>query len=147
MSRFPLSGLLRARNVQEEQARRVLGAAQARMTQAEQDVVRRRARLQDAGPVSSGPGAEFLAGVAARAAMAAAVTDALLLREVSGSELEQARSSWLEARMRARAIERLAERDRAARQAERARAEQLTADDLAGSRHATGGPLASGGQR
>jgi flagellar export protein FliJ len=67
--------------------------------------------------------------------MAAAVGDALVAQAVTQDALGAARSAWLEARLRARAIERLAERDREARVAEAGRAEQLVSDDLAGARH------------
>ncbi len=136
MSRFKLSGLLRARTVQEEQSRRELGAAQARLSAAVNAVHDRHNALSAAGPPPGGSGAMFLAGVASRASMAASVNQALALRELSVDGLDEARSEWLAARMRARAIERLAERDRLLRQQERAKAEQALSDDLAGARHA-----------
>ncbi|WP_426561197.1 flagellar export protein FliJ [Angustibacter sp. McL0619] len=136
MTKFALSGLLRARGVQEEQARRSLGGAQSRLSTAETTVLRRTSELQGAGSAPSGPAAHFLAAVAARAAMAAAVGEAVLARSVSEQDLDAAREQWMQARMRARAIERLAERHREAQLAERARADQALSDDLSGARHA-----------
>jgi flagellar FliJ protein len=136
MSKFALTGLLRARGVQEEQARRSLGGAQSRLSTAQAVVLRRTADLSNAGAAQSGPAAHFLAGVASRAAMAAAVGEAMLARQTSEQDLDAAREQWLHARMRARAIERLAERHREAQLAERARADQLASDDLSGARHA-----------
>jgi flagellar FliJ protein len=135
VSRFTLAGLLRARTVQETQARRELGAAQATVAASQAEVQLRELTLSNAGPAPSGPAEVFLAGAAARAAMAAAVGDALVAQAVTQDALGAARSAWLEARLRARAIERLAERDREARVAEAGRAEQLVSDDLAGARH------------
>jgi flagellar protein FliJ len=137
MSRFKLSGLLRARTVQEEQARRELGAAQTRLSAAGTAVQHRQAALAAAGGPPSGSASVFLAGVAARAGMAASVGEALALREACDDGLQEARSEWLQARMRARAIERLAERDRAQRLLERGRAEQALSDDRAGARHSS----------
>jgi flagellar FliJ protein len=139
MSRFKLSGLLRARTVQEEQARRELGAAQARLTAATTAVQHRQASLTAAGSAPGGAAPLFLAAVASRASMAASVNDALATRQLLLDGVDDARGDWLQARMRARAVERLAERDRLVRQAERARAEQALSDDLAGARHAARG--------
>ncbi|GAB3596291.1 hypothetical protein GCM10027446_22890 [Angustibacter peucedani] len=136
MSKFKLSGLLRARTVQEEQARRELGQAQSRLSAASVAVQHRQASLASAGAVQSASAPIFLAQVASRAALAASVNDAIATRALMADGLDEARSDWLKARMRARAVERLAERDRLLRQEERARAEQALSDDLAGARHA-----------
>jgi flagellar FliJ protein len=136
MSKFSLAGLLRVRTVQEEQARRDLGVAQVRLSAATTTVEHRQAALAAAGAAPGGPAAVFLAGAAARASMAASVGEAVALREASQAHLEQARSEWLQARMRHRAIERLEERHRAARAAERAAVEQTMVDDLTGARYA-----------
>ncbi len=135
MSRFSLKGLLRVRTVQEEQARRDLGAAQGEVERALRSVIDHQHAVAHAGPPPSGPAHIFLAGAAARAGMAAAVNDAMVCATISEQVLDQARSAWLEARMRARAVERLADRHRENELAEQARGEQLLSDDLAGARH------------
>lgn len=140
MSKFSLAGLLRARTVQEEQARRSLGQAQAHLTAAAGAVQHRRAALVAAGMPTDAHASVFLAGVAARSSIAASVNEAIALRQNSVDGLDQARSDWLQARMRARAIERLAERHREAEQLDVARAEQAASDDLAGARHAARQP-------
>ncbi|GAA4344764.1 flagellar FliJ family protein [Angustibacter luteus] len=147
MSKFALSGLLRVRGVQEEQSRRELGQAQARLSAAQATVLRRSSSLDAAGAVPGGPAPHFLAAAASRSAMVAAVSEAIAAREISQQDLEQAREQWLQSRMRARAIERLAERHREQQAAARARADQALSDDLAGARHAarTGGPATAGG--
>lgn len=137
MSRFTLTGLLRARTAQEEQARRDLGSAGARVAGANATVQHREAALASAGPVPDGAAALFLAGVAARAGLAASVNEALAVSRLMADEMDDARRRWLQARMRMRAVERLAERDRLLRQQERARAEQVLSDDLSGARHHT----------
>ncbi len=136
MSKFKLAGLLRARTVQEEQARRDLGAAQSRLSAASTAVQHRQAALASAGAPHGGSASVFLAQVASRASLAVSVSDAVAARALMADDLDDARSDWLKARMRARAVERLAERDRLLRQQERARTEQLLSDDLAGARHA-----------
>ncbi len=134
MSRFSLKGLLRVRTVQEEQARRDLGAAQGQLERALRSMRDQQHAVSQVGPPPSGPAEVFLAGAAARAGMAAAVNDAVTYSAACELDLERARSQWLEARMRARAVERLAERAREAEQADQLRAEQLVSDDLAGAR-------------
>ncbi len=135
MSRFTLAGLLRARAAQEEQARRALGTAGARLAGANATVQHRQAALASAGAAPDGAAALFLAGVAARASLAASINEAAAASRLMAEEVDDARSQWLQARMRARAVERLAERDRLLRQQERARAEQVLSDDLSGARH------------
>lgn len=135
MSRFSLKGLLRVRTVQEEQARRDLGAAQGRLERALRSMREQQHAVSAAGATPSGPAGVFLAGAAARAGMAAAVNDAVAYSAACERDLERARSDWMEARVRARAVERLAERAREAEQVEQLRAEQLLSDDLAGARH------------
>lgn len=136
MSRFKLAGLLRVRAVQEEQARRDLGSAQVALQRAGERVQQRREALASAGAPPSGPASVFLAGLASRTSLAAAVTEAAALRELSENELGYARDQWLHARMRARAVERLSERHALEEQIALGRAEQAVSDDLAGARHA-----------
>ena len=136
MSRFKLAGLLRVRTVQEEQARRDLGAAQVRLQRSGETLRQRQEALAGAGAPPSGSAAVFLAGVAARTSLAAAVNEAVALRATSDLELTYARDQWLHARMRARAVERLSERHALEEQAAFGRAEQAVSDDLAGARHA-----------
>jgi flagellar FliJ protein len=136
MSRFRLAGLLRVRAVQEEQARRDLGHAQVQLHRAGERVRLRQEALGAAGAPASGPAAAFLAGLATRTSLAAAVNEAAALREVSQSELGYARDQWLHARMQARAVERLSERHALEEQIALGRAEQAASDDLAGARHA-----------
>lgn len=136
MSRFRLAGLLRVRAAQEAQARRDLGAAQVQLHRAGEQVRQRQEALSGAGAPPSGPASVFLAGLAARTSLAAAVTEAAALREVSETELGYARDQWLHARMRARAVERLSERHAMEEQLLLGRAEQAVSDDLTGARHA-----------
>lgn len=135
MSRFSLKGLLRVRGVQEDQARRDLGAAQGQLERAIRSMRDQHDVIASAGPPPSGPAEVFLAGAAARAGMAAAVNDAVAYSAACEQDLQQARSEWMQARMRARAVQRLAERAREADQVEELRVEQLLSDDLAGARH------------
>lgn len=135
MSRFRLAGLLRVRTLQEEQARGRLGGAQVRLTAAQQHLLRSQALLAAAGPPTAGEASVFLASVASRAALASAVDAAVTLRATAGDELDGARSQWMQARLRARSIERLGERHEAEQAAELGRLEQAASDDLAGARH------------
>jgi len=135
MSRFRLAGLLRVRGVQEEQARRDLGEAQGQLQRALRSISEQQRTLEQAGAPASGPAPVFLAGAAARAGMAAAVNDSVAYSLAREHDLDRARSQWMQARMRARAVERLAERARELEQAGQLRAEQLLSDDLAGARH------------
>jgi flagellar FliJ protein len=146
MSRFKLAGLLRVRTVQEEQARRDLGSAQVQLQRAGEQVRSRQQALSSAGAPPSGPASVFLAGLAARTSLAAAVTEAQALRELSVNELGYARDQWLHARMRARAVERLSERHDLEEQVALGRSEQAASDDLAGARHAAARVLRERGQ-
>ncbi|MGN6302491.1 MAG: flagellar FliJ family protein [Angustibacter sp.] len=136
MSRFKLAGLLRVRTVQEEQARRDLGRAQVQLHRAGEQVRQRQEALASAGAPAGGPASVFLAQLATRTSLAAAVTEAAALSELSENELGYARDQWLHARMRARAVERLSERHALEEQVALGRAEQAVSDDLAGARHA-----------
>jgi flagellar protein FliJ len=136
MSRFKLAGLLRVRAVQEEQARRDLGASQVRLQRATDQLRQRHEALAAAGGPSGGSASVFLAAVASRSSMAASVSHAAALLQATEGELSYARDQWLHARVRARAVERLAERHAADEQVAAGRAEQAFNDDLAGARHA-----------
>ncbi|GAB3681730.1 flagellar export protein FliJ [Angustibacter aerolatus] len=135
MSAFRLAGLLRMRNLAEEHARRDLGSAQREALTAHERVVAHRAELAGAGAPSGGDAAVFLAQVAARSAMASAVTVAVSEAGLADASLEHARDTWMQARARARAVERLEERHQEQEVAEAGRAEQLANDDLTGARH------------
>ncbi|KQX69519.1 flagellar FliJ family protein [Angustibacter sp. Root456] len=146
MSRFKLAGLLRVRTVQEEQARRDLGSAQVQLRRAGEQMRQRQQTLASAGAPAGGSASVFLAQLATRTSLAAAVAEAAALRELSESELGYARDQWLHARMRARAVERLSERHAVEEQLALGRAEQAASDDLAGARHAAARVLRERGQ-
>jgi flagellar FliJ protein len=76
----------------------------------------------------------FLAGAAARAALAVAVSDSVALEEAAGRDVDTARGAWQDARSRSRAVGRLAEKHNEERRADLARREQAQADELASAR-------------
>ncbi len=136
--RFPLEGLLRARDLQEEQAAAVLARANRERNRAEQAV--RSARRQHAGlgfrdedeksRDRSGP-VTWQAIVVARASSSARFRDLALAVDMARTSAEEATSAWTDARRKADAIGKLGERHSALVLADELRDEQRGLDEAA----------------
>lgn len=134
MSAFRLSALLRLRSMQEDDALAGLGRAQQSLTSAGAATTAARQAVRAAGPAPSGPAEVFLAGAAARAALAVAVTESVASEESAVREVNAARGAWQDARSRSRAVGRLAEKQKEQQRADQARREQAQADELTSAR-------------
>lgn len=136
--RFPLEGLLRARELQEEQAAAALARANRERVRSEQAV--RSARRQHAGlgfrvdddesRSRSGP-VTWQAIVVARASSSARFRDLALAVDMARASAEDATSAWTDARRQADAIGRLGERHTALVVADELRDEQRGLDEAA----------------
>jgi flagellar FliJ protein len=134
VSGFRLAALLRLRSMQEDDALAGLGRAQQTLAAAGLATTAARQAVRAAGPAPSGSAAVFLAGAAARAALAVAVSDSAALEEAAGRDVGAARGAWQNARSRSRAVGRLAEKHEEQRRTDLARREQAEADELASAR-------------
>ncbi|WP_152193580.1 flagellar FliJ family protein [Georgenia subflava] len=130
MSRFRLAGLLRLRDLQEEQAAAELAertrrraAADARAQQAQ--------RLLVGSEIVGGDAAAWRVSVATRAARSAAVADAQAGAAAATAEEVRAQGEWSTARQRSTTLEKLAEKHRTAVTEAENHSEQLTLDELA----------------
>jgi flagellar protein FliJ len=134
MSGFRLSALLRLRSMQEDDALAGFGRAQQTLASAGAAATAARKAVRAVGPAPSGPAAVFLAGAAARAALAVAVTESVALEEAAARDVDAARGAWQDARSRSRAVGRLAEKYEEERRGDMARREQAQADELTSAR-------------
>jgi flagellar protein FliJ len=134
VSGFRLAALLRLRTMQEDDALAGLGRAQQTLAAAGLASGAAREAVRAAGPAPSGSAAVFLAGAAARAALAVAMSDSAALEDAAGRDVDTARGAWQDARSRSRAVGRLAEKHKEQQQADLARREQAQADELTSAR-------------
>ena len=132
MSAFRLSGLMRFRKLQEDQAAADLAAANAARRRAEA----RRTAAAGALTVHEFQTdlgvAVFRASVASRAALRSFATEASVAVEVAATDVQQRELAWSDARKRSVPLEKLAERHAEREGAEDLRTEQLALDEIAG---------------
>jgi len=134
VSAFRLAALLRLRAMQEDDALAGLGRAQQALASAGVATTAAREAVRVAGPAPDGSAAVFLAGAAARAALAVAVSDSVALEQAAARDVYAARGTWQDARSRSRAVGRLADKHEEQRRVDLARREQAEADELASAR-------------
>ncbi|MEP7793287.1 flagellar export protein FliJ [Sanguibacter sp. 25GB23B1] len=123
MSAFRLSGLMRFRKLQEDQAAADL--ASARRAAATRDLTIHEFQT-DLGV------AVFRASVASRAALRSFATEASVAVEVAATEVQQRELAWSDARKRSVPLEKLSERHAERESVEDLRVEQLALDEIAG---------------
>lgn len=127
---FGLSGLLRLRHLQEEQAGAALGAARRRAAEQEQRVTMVREQLD-------GSLSEVTDSTALRAVAAARASTRSMLTELEGlaarhrTEADERQAEYTESRRRAVALEKLERRHLESQDAEELRSEQIGLDELA----------------
>jgi flagellar FliJ protein len=132
MSAFRLSGLMRFRKLQEDQAAADLASANASRRRAD---ARRAAATRDLTihEFQTDLGvAVFRASVASRAALRSFATEASVAVEVAETEVQQRELAWSDARKRSVPLEKLSERHAERESVEDLRAEQLALDEIAG---------------
>lgn len=132
MSAFRLSGLMRFRKLQEDQAASDLASANASRRRAE---IRRAAATREltAHEFQTDLGvAVFHASVASRAALRSFATEASVAVEVAATEVQQRELAWSDARKRSVPLEKLSERHAERESVEDLRVEQLALDEIAG---------------
>lgn len=127
---FPLAGLLRVREVEEDLAAGELARAQRERTAAEERVEAVRAELQgqDLRPAND---AAWQAMVAGRAALSALLSESIAARQAADQQVRGREQEWTAARARTRAVERLAERHTDRVSAAERKAEQAGLDEIA----------------
>ena len=132
---FRLTGLLRLRTLQEEQAAAALARANADTARATER--HRETRDVMAGTIFPAHADEnvWRAAVADRAAMASLVTEAAVAAQVVARRSEIAAAEWLAARTTVATLDKLAERHEVQVRAEDERLEQLVLDEAASRRH------------
>ncbi|MDT0165141.1 flagellar FliJ family protein [Actinotalea sp. AC32] len=136
MSAFRLAGLLRLRQMQEEQAAADLARANAARARAEERRRDTEAMLNDAGLPERSDELAWRAAVAARASLAGMLTESVLTVRSAAAVVDDANAAWSAARTLTTTLGKLEERhDREVRLAED-RAEQLVLDETAGRRAA-----------
>lgn len=143
MGAFRLSGLLRLRRMEEDQA----AAELARTTVRRQRAALRaeHARRQLAGSDLSAFGGDpyaFRAAIAARAALSAAVSDTQAAVESAREQELRASERWTEARTRSKTLDKLEEKHEAVERAVAGHKEQVALDELATQRAASAGAAA-----
>lgn len=132
MSAFRLSGLMRFRKLQEDQAAADLASANASRRRAD---ARRAAATREltVHEFQTDLGvAVFRASVASRAALRSFATEASVAVEVAATEVQQRELAWSDARKRSVPLEKLSERHAERESIEDLRAEQLALDEIAG---------------
>jgi flagellar protein FliJ len=128
---FSLSGLLRLRRRQEDQAAGALLRARSRASElAAQRTGVRDAMLTETGEIGSIEALHAIA--AARASTSSMLADLRTLELDQDAEVQRARAAHEKARADRKAIEKLEARHAAAEAADALRAEQAVLDDLAG---------------
>ncbi|SEJ56189.1 flagellar FliJ family protein [Demequina mangrovi] len=138
--RFPLAGLLRARELAEERAAAELAQANRARDEAATEVTRARSQLanlefRDARLSSDAEAPDvsrsWSAAVAARASLAARVQELQTVLEVADRHAHGASGAWNQARTQASMIDRLRTRHEHEVAAEELRAEQVALDEAA----------------
>jgi flagellar FliJ protein len=135
---FRLASLLRVRRAQEDQAAAELARAAAERLQASQRAERQRRQLAEHRTPESATSNEWMASVAARAALSAASRQADAVVVDADQRVDDATSVWRSARRDERALERLEQRHGEGVVKEQARREQRAIDEHAGQRHSDG---------
>jgi flagellar FliJ protein len=135
---FRLASLLRVRRAQEDQAAAELARAAAERLQASQRAERQRRQLAEHRTPEAATSNEWMASVAARAALSAASRQADAVVTDADDRVSQATAVWQQARRDERTLERLEQRHDEQVAAEQARREQLTIDEHAVRRHSRG---------
>jgi flagellar FliJ protein len=132
---FRLSGLLRLRKLQEEQAAAVLARANADTARATER--HREARNLMAGTFFPAHGDQHVwrAAVADRAAITSLASDAAVAVQVVARRAEIATAEWAAAKTTVATLDKLAERHEVLVKAEDEHAEQLVLDEAASRRH------------
>lgn len=141
---FRLAGLLRLRGMQEEQASAELARANASLRAAERREARTAQALAGADLPEQSDAVTWQASVAARAAAAGLLTEAIAARDVVEVQVRRATGEWSDARARMLMIKKLEERHQALLVAEELRLEQLALDEAAGRRAAAQEPQEEG---
>ncbi|MCC3273711.1 flagellar FliJ family protein [Arthrobacter zhangbolii] len=132
MSRaFPLAGLLRLRQLQQDRAAGELSAANARNREARQARVEAYASLETSN-TDAVDAATMNAIAAARASSRSMLADLNALGAQRTAEVETARAEFSAARARSVGLEKLQGKHAEAEAAENLRAEQTILDELAG---------------
>jgi flagellar FliJ protein len=127
---FPLAGLLRLRQLQQDQAAGDLAAANARLRENGRSIAQARGLLgTTASEVSDAAALHALA--AARASSRSMLADLQALEQLRRDEAEQARAGFQQARARAVALEKLEARHAVAAAAEELHGEQVALDEIA----------------
>lgn len=139
MSAFRLSGLLRLRRMQEDQAAAELARTTIRRQRASLRAERAREQLSghDLSSFGGDPNA-FRAGVAARAALSAAVFDTQAAAESAREQEADATGRWSQARTRSKTIDKLEQKHLVIERAAAGHKEQVALDELATQRATTG---------
>lgn len=139
MSRlFPLAGLLRIRKMEEDTSRQRLAEANANLSETLEEVGGLHAYLAQERD-RTGVNASLAAVAASRAATAGLLAVLDMEAEQREAEVEEARAAYSGTRMRARALEKLADRHESQVVAEELAAEQVQLDEAAVSSWARGG--------
>lgn len=142
--KFSLAGLMRVRELQEEQAAADLALANSRKLRAEQDRIEKQRVLAEQEFPKVAPAlvmahtheavqnaATWHAVVAARASVAAMLRDSNQVLRAAEADADQATQEWHAAKTRAAMIEKLKQRHDRETQAEELRNEQLVLDEAA----------------
>jgi flagellar FliJ protein len=127
---FPLAGLLRVREVEEDLAAGELARAQRERAAAAERVEAVRAELQGQDPRPANDAA-WQAMVAGRAALSALLSEGIAARQAAEQQVRGREQEWSAARARTRAVERLAERHTDRVTAAERKAEQAGLDEIA----------------
>jgi flagellar export protein FliJ len=138
VSKFRLATVERLRSQQEQICARRLQECTHSLAQAQQERARLVAEL-DATQEFSGSGEQLMLAAQFRERLREEILAASREIENASAKLNQARTSWLNARAQLAAVRSLHERHRMALRAGVARQEQADADEFAGSRGAVGG--------
>ena len=132
---FRLSGLLRLRRLQEEQAAAALAGANAETAHATEEHEAVRAVMSSTLFPTHGDPNEWQAAVADRAAMSAIVGEAAIAVQVTARRAEIAAAEWTAARTTVATLDKLADKHEVLVKAEDEHAEQLVLDEAASRRH------------
>jgi len=132
---FRLATVLRARRAQEDIARVAAARARTDAERAASDIQLRARHLDRRGLPDGASGSAFAAAMWARRSLATALGDAIAAAGAADAVSEERRGELVDAAVRRRALEQLAERhDEAERRAGES-AERAVLDELAGTAH------------
>lgn len=146
MSAFRLSGLLRLRRMEEDQAAAELARTTMRRQRAARRVEEALAQLtgHDLTPYGGDPNG-FRAAIAARASLSAVVFDTRAAVESAHEQEQQATDRWSQARTQSKTLDKLEQRHVLAEIAEQGRTEQHALDELATQRATAAGERGGAG--